>query len=99
MGPVTALSQIVPPTLLLLLLPLQNNQQMFFLYPTVVLPIFRPPGPSASTSNEPVMKVLPKKKLQCSLFSKFSEYNFLHLIHLESGKHVTESKKNKSLGN
>lgn len=69
MGPVTSLSQIIPPTLLLLLLPLQNNQQMFFLYPTVVLPIFRFPGPSASTSNEPVMKVLPKKKKKTTVLS------------------------------
>lgn len=91
---------VYPPTYTLTLssFPLQNNSQMLFLYPVDVLPIFRLLSISASTSNEPVIKVLPKK-LQCSLFSKSGEYNFLHLLHLESRDHLTEPKNKESLRN
>lgn len=37
------------------------------------------------------------KKLQCSIFSKSGEHNFLHLINLGSSDHLTESKNKKSL--
>lgn len=71
---------------------------MLFLYPVDVLPIFRLIGILASTSNEPVIKILPKK-LQCSLYNKSGEYNFLHLLHLELRDHLTEPKNKESLGN
>lgn len=48
-------------TFLLSSLPLQDNQKMLFLSPVMVLSKLRLWGFLACTSNEPIMKALPKK--------------------------------------